>query len=162
MGLSYTSRDSGLVVAHQGADFAAVQAALRQHDRDLRLVPQGIGRNGKTLYNVYRWYGPDRRAEFILAWMDENMNALPLSSALIDEVQRHDKNCRGTIIGADEHNRRLIEQTRKDGREETREIAREYGERIDGKRNTILPRSQSLRRARDKLRNKQPYPELRP
>ena len=151
---------SGLLVP-SGTQEAAVAAALKQHDPDLRLVPQMSDVYGTTVWKVYRYCGSERPAEFVCGWWNDKLEPLPLSMALIDMVQLHDKNMRGNPGDVDELTAKLKAQRYADARAETQEMAREFAARMDGKRYTILPRSQSLRMARDKQR-RNPTPELRP
>src|SRR5215510_10143671 len=93
--------DSGLLVP-EGALEAAVARELRELDDDLRLVPQDSDAYGRRIYKVYKYMGGDRPAQFILMWSDEEGNPYPLSSSLVEEVKRHDRNLRGAQTLLDE------------------------------------------------------------
>lgn len=162
MGFVYSRSDSGLVLAEHGMDEAAVSRALRQHDNDLRLV-RGYDLDREVFFwKVYRYNGPDRPADFILAWANEEGEPLPLSTRLVDEVQRHDRGMRGDFVSADEHNRRLREERHKDYLRDAEAIVQEFSAKLDGKKMVPLPRSQSLRMSRDKQRARIKDPGLRP
>ena len=159
--MGFTRTDGGLLVP-EGAQEAAVDAALRRHDPDLRLVPQDSDAYGRRVYKVYRYNGPDRPADFVCAWWDRKNEPLPLSGALVDMVQMLDKNSPGRGPTLEQEEARIRAQKRKEAREATRPIVEEFGPRLDGKKHTLIPRSQSLRRARDKERARQKLPEFRP
>lgn len=151
MNLSRT--DGGLVVP-TGAHEAAVQAALKQHDPDLRLVPQDSDHFGRTIYKVYRYAGSERPAEFLLYWGDKD-GAYPLSMGIVDAVRRLDRNMRGfDPTDADVHNAELRGERERTSRADGAELAHEFQKRIDGTFVAALPRSQSLRRARDRVRRR--------
>lgn len=156
------SRTDGGLIVPTGAHESAVQAALRDHDSDLRLVPQDSDHYGRRVYKVYRYAGSDRPAEFLLFWGDEHGNAFPLSMAIVDAVQRLDKNLRGfDPRDADVHNAALRMARERESRDWGDELAREFEGKLEGKKSSPLHRSQSLRRARDKVRARTPK-ELRP
>jgi hypothetical protein len=108
--------DSGLTVLMHGSDEAAVSRALRDFDNDLRLVPQDSDAYGQRVYKVYRYNGPERRADFLFLWGDDYGNPYPLSMAILERVKTFDKNQRGNaeFVNEDEHNRRLREARQKD------------------------------------------------
>lgn len=163
MGLVYSRTESGLVRAEHGADEAAVAAALKQHDADLRLI-RGFDPDRQCwVWKVYRYYGPERDAEFLLTWRDESTGEpRPLSMNLLDEVQRHDKNLRGDLVDSAVHNEKLKAERRADYLSEAEEIVKEFGPKMDGKKLPVIHRSQSLRRSRDKERARQTEPGLKP
>ena len=112
MSLVPSTTDSGLTVMMHGADEAAVSRALRDYDRDLRLIPQDSDAYGKRVYKVYRYNGPDRRADFLFLWGDDYGNPYPLSMAILERVKTFDKNQRGNALNVseDEWNARLKER----------------------------------------------------
>lgn len=158
----------GLVTTHggllvpEGALEAAVAAALKHHDPDLRLVPQDSDHYGRRIYKVYRWAGSDRPAEFVCGWWDDQGRPIPLSMALLDRVQLLDRNTRGREIDEDEHNRRLKEERYKDYLRDAEELVKEFSGRLEGKRSSPLPRSRSLYAARNRVRARTKDQELRP
>ncbi len=152
----------GGLLAPEGALEAAVSAALRNHDPDLRLVPQDSDHYGRRVYKVYRYAGSDRPAEFILFWGDEHGNPFPLSTSLVDEVQRLDRNLRGTVPDPDSLNARLVAERRRDAEADFDEIVREHAKRVDGKNSQPLPRSPGLYLARSRVRARTRSRELKP
>lgn len=165
MGLVYSSTNSGLVIASEGADEAAARRALIQHDPDLRLVPQDSDAFGRRVYKVYRYMGSERPAEFVCGWWDDHGHPYDQLSVtgLLEMVQRHDKNLRGSRQASLEEREQALRQERyKDGRRDLDEIVREFDGRIEGKRSSPLPRSVGLRMARDKVRARTKNPEFRP
>lgn len=149
MSLVYTRTDSGLEVASYAADEAAVARALKDYDPELRLAPQPSDGYGCTVYKVFRWQGNDRPAVFLFAWVDEHGNPYPLSMQLLELVKRHDRNTRNRALDAD------VLNAQKKAREAAQwekdvEARRTYWDTPHGR--PVLPRSQSLRMARDKRR----------
>lgn len=147
MGLVYTRRDDGLVLAQASQDEAAVARALKQHDSELRLVPQESDVLGKRCYKVYRYAGSERPAEFILAWMKDG-EALPLSMGLVDAVKALDRNSRAPYQDEDELNAAMRERRDKQTADDIEAIRSDWATR-EG-RSAVLPRSVSLRQARSR------------
>jgi hypothetical protein len=163
VGLVYTQSPSGLVLATQGVDEATAAAALREYDRDLRLVPQDSDALGRRVYKVYRYVGSERDAEFVCFWGDELGNPFPLSvTGLLEMVRRLDRNTRGTAIDPDVHNARLVAQRRKEANDELDAIEQEYRARVDGKKLSPLPRSRNLHLARNRVRRRSPGSDFNP
>lgn len=156
----YELASSGLLLP-EGTEEAAVRDLLQKHDRNLRLTKQIDMTWGRWVYMVSVQVSPDR-VERLLSWRDENGCPLPLSSAIVDRAQMLDRNTVGGPENEDEANRALLERRRRESREWGEEIASEFGKRIDGRFSSPLPRSQSLRMARDKQRARQATNELRP
>ena len=159
--MDFTATGGGLLVP-EGAQEAAVDAALRRHDPELRLVPQNSDAYGRRIYKVYRYNGPDRPADLVCVWWDRNMEPLPLSMALLDMVQLLDKGTVGRQPTVEEAERELRAGRRRDYERDAEAIVKEFGPRLDGKRFTPQPRSRALYLARNKQRAKQRNPELRP
>jgi len=105
--MQVTQTHSGLYVAEQSADYKAVQAALRQHDPTLRLVPQHSDEYDTIVWKVYADMGGDRPAVFVCGWWDRQLRPLPLSHALVDRVKQLDRNTVGRELDPDEHNTKL-------------------------------------------------------
>ena len=150
-----TLTDGGLLVP-EGSLEASVSRALQQHDRDLRLVPQDSARFGRRVYRVIRSNGPDRPPDFVCWWADEYGAPLPLSFSLVDYVQLHDRNTVGRPKDADELDREFRAQKRKDYLRDAEAIVHDHADRVDGKKQQVLPRSRSLYLARQRARAKQP------
>lgn len=116
-------RSSGLIAARDSMDEVAVAAALKRLDRDLALHYR---RDDAELVNVYKVvHVPSGLV--VLTWMDEHGQPLPLSSALVEAVQRLAVGARNKPPSEDEHNARLVEERRRD-------VARENDALIDDHR----------------------------
>lgn len=142
--------DTGLLVAENGsADEKAIARALRDHDPDLRLVPQGF-RNGMTAYKVYRYCGSERPAEFICFWGNAQGEPYPLSSRLLDKVRALDKSQRGSegYLSEDELNDRAKAARQEQAQADAEDLFDDWKTRE--KRSACLPRSTSLARARSR------------
>jgi hypothetical protein len=163
MSLVYTQSPSGLVLATHGSDEAAAAAALREYDRDLRLVPQDSDAYGRRIYKVYRYVGSERPAQFVCGWWDELGNPYPLSvTGLLDMVQRLDRNTRGAVQDADARNAELTARRRRDAEADFDDIVDEFKDRVDGKKLSPLPRSRSLHAARNRVRRRKPGSAFNP
>jgi hypothetical protein len=144
---------SGLLVP-QGSLEAAVQSALKQHDPDLRLVPQDSDVYGQRVYKVFKWNGPDRPATFLMTWADEHLRPLPLSMNLVEMVKYHDRNTSLRPPDENELEAKLREERRKDYLRDAEAIVADHQDRVDGKSQQPLPRSRSLYLARQRHRRK--------
>jgi hypothetical protein len=121
-GLVYSRTDSGLLVAEEGAsDEKAVGRLLRDYDSDLRLVPATF-HDGRLGYKVYRYAGPDRPAEFICYWGNEEGEPYPLSSRLLDKVRELDRNSRAPYLSEDELNARAQEKRERQIRQDAEDL----------------------------------------
>lgn len=147
-GLVHSRTDSGLLVAEHRVEGAAVARALREHDPDLRLVPQFSASMGGQYWAVYLYAGSERPAEFVTAWVNEQGEPLPLSMRLVDRVQELDRNGRGETPSADELNALEEERRRLDAEQAAEDLYDDWRKR-EG-RSALLPRSQSLRAARSR------------
>ena len=148
MGLVYHRTDSGLVLAEHGQDEAAVARALKEHDRDLRLVPQRSDAYGHIYYSVYRYAGSERDAEFVCAWQNESGEPRPLSFGLVDLVKQLDKNTRSRYLSDDERNTRKREREAKQEERDREALISDWQTR-EG-RSAVLPRGAHLRQARSR------------
>lgn len=130
-------RSSGLVVAREGWDEVAASAALKQLDR--RLVLQKHPRDGVEGGWVYKvvCVVSDTLAPVIFTWMDANGNPLPLSSALVDEVQSLMLGARNKPADEDEHNARLAESRRRDAEREHQAVLDDHRAYIDRSRVSV-------------------------
>lgn len=137
-----------------GSDEVAVNRALRDYDRDLRLIPQDSDAYGQRIYKVYRYNGPERRADFLFLWGDDYGNPYPLSMAILERVKTLDKNARGNAdyLSEDEHNRRLRERRQKDYDANVETIQQEEAKRVG--RVYAFPASPALAAARRRGRRK--------
>lgn len=148
MGLVYSQSQSGLVVAEHGGDEAAVARALREYDRDLRLLPPGVDLHGtdRRHYRVVAYRGGDRPPLQVCTWEH------PLSMRLLDKVKELDRNTRSTYLSEDDRNARHREQLAKRTADEAEALISEY--LIREKRTSPVHRSVGLRIARDKARGR--------
>lgn len=145
------SGSSGLLLPH-GAEEAAVAAALKRHDPELRLVPQDSDHFGRRIYKVYRYNGPDRDAQFVCGWWNDDLEPLPISSALVDYVQFLDRNTAGRQLDVDELDAKHKAERRADYMRDAEAIVAEFGPKIDGRRSSPLPRSRGLQLSRQRER----------
>ena len=140
---------SGLLIAAEGADEHAVGALLRQHDPELRLVPRWDPEYECKAWNVYRYCGPDKPSEFVCSWQTREGQPLPLSSRLLDMVQTYDKNTSIRPPDPDELNAQRAAQIKRDHQTSMEALIDDWDPKHG---RPVLPRSQSLRLARDKQR----------
>lgn len=141
--------DSGLTVAEHGSDAVAVQRALQEHDRDLRLIPQESDHYGRIVYKVARLTGGDRPVQWVMSWRTRDGEALPLSMRLVDKVKELDLNSRAPKDDPDDLNAQVRAERERDLDREMENLSEDW-QRKHGQ--PILHRSQSLRLARDKRR----------
>lgn len=157
MGVVYDRTDSGLLVARESAEGSAVARALRDHDADLRLVPQFSESYGGVYWAVYRYAGSERPADLVCAWVDhERGEPKPLSFGLVERVKELDRAGRGQAVESDEGNAALRERNARE-RERLQEDLIDDWKRREG-RSAVLPRGQHLRQARSRTG----YHEKRP
>ena len=148
MGFVYERTDSGLEIAREGADEAAVIRALREHDDDLRLI-RGVDEERHCwVWRVYRYRGSEQEAEFVCGHWDQSGAPYPLSMALVERVKELDRNSRGQTIGADEANRRRQERLERQKEADSEDLIADWLPH-EG-RSALLPRGQSLRQARSR------------
>ena len=148
MGFVHERTDSGLLVARKSGEGAAVADALRDHDRELRLVPQWSQAIGQY-WAVYRYQGSERPAKLVCVWVDhERQEAKPLSHGLVDRVKELDRNGQGNTQSADEANAELHEARKKAGQDKLDDLVDDWAKR--DKTLAMLPRGQHLRLARSR------------
>ena len=121
MTLAFRTTGSGLIVANEATDEASVSAALKQIDRSFVLQKRRDDDELVEVYKVVKLLG-DGRAPVVFTWVDEHQRPLPLSHALVDEFKRHMLGQRSDYVSEDEHNRRLLEERRRDRDRETRAL----------------------------------------
>lgn len=147
----------GLLVVENAADYQSVRAALRDHDRHLRLIPPGVMFDGRPAperfgYRVYRWAGGDVPPEFICFWGNDRGDPYPLSHGLVEMVKMLDRNTRAAYVSDAVHNEQLRQERLRQVDRDNEALQSEYVA-MEG-RSPVLHRGQSLRRARDKQRAK--------
>ena len=150
--MSYVERRTGdLLVAELGMDGGALERELRRRDPLLSLQGWPSATHGCILWRVVRESGPDRPPETVAVWQSESGEPYPLSSGLLDLVDRLDRNSRHRYQSEDALERRR--QAKRDRQvERDNEALRNDWNPRHGR--PVLPRSQSLRMARDKRRAK--------
>lgn len=131
-------------------DGAAIDRALKQRDRDLSLQGWPSVTHGCVLWKVVRYAGPDRPPETVCVWQSERGEPYPLSSGLLDLVDRLDKNSRATYLSEDQLEAKRRADNARARATEGEDLAADYAARA--KRDPVLHRSQSLRMSRDKQR----------
>lgn len=149
MTLVYTRTPGGLEVASHGADEASVARALKDHDPDLRLVLQPLD-DGILIYEVRLFRGYDRPSEHVLSWMSDRGEPWPLTMQIVEHVKHLDRNSRQPYLSPEERDAEKRRCEAKDWEDSVEAIVDDWKER-EG-RSACLPRSQSLRMARDKAR----------
>jgi hypothetical protein len=87
-----SSTGSGLLVAEEPASAAQIGRLLREHEPRLRLVPQQDEARRCLLWQVWRHNGNDRPADYIVTWMDQYGEPLPLSTQIVERVKLFDPN----------------------------------------------------------------------
>jgi hypothetical protein len=142
--------DSGLIVA-EGGDHASIERELRKRDGHLSLQGWPSETHGCILWKVVRYAGPDRPPDTVCVWMSERGEPYPLSSGILDMVDRLDRNTRHQHRTEDDLNAARERERQKD-LERASEGIRDNTTFKHGR--PVLPRSQSLRMARDKQRAK--------
>jgi hypothetical protein len=143
LGHSYAQLDSGLVLAQDSMEAAAVERALKRKDPHLELQGWPSQTHDCIIWKVVRGL------ETVCVWQTDRGEPLPLSSGILDLVDRLDRNTRAAYVDADDLNARQKEQEAK-GWDQDVETLTEDWSRKHGR--PMLPRSQSLRRSRDKRR----------
>ena len=149
MGLVERVAGGGLVVSEYGADQATIERELKKRDPLLSLQGWPSQTHQTILWKVVRFSGGDRPPETVCVWQSDRGEPYPLSSGLLNLVDRLDRNSRSQHVGEDDRNAELERQ-----RQRANELANEGI--IDNTTfkhgRPVLPRSQSLRMSRDKAR----------
>lgn len=147
MSLILSETGSGLLAAHQHADQASVTAALRSHDRDLRLLWKVI--DGQRVWYVVKFLGSERPADWICDW-ERDGEPLPLSHGLVERVKALDLNSRAVHADPEELNDRLTAEGLAEVNGAIDELARDLVERYRGTKSHLLPRGVYRRNTRFK------------
>lgn len=136
------------------ADEKVVAAALRRLDPQLFLDPEyePLGPHGPYVFMTVKYHlGSERPPSLVCEWRDQN-GPKPLSLGLVEQVKRQEGVMATAFREAMDANRRKREQALRDVGDAAYDIAMAGGLSAAGKRSVNLPRSQSLRMARDKRR----------
>lgn len=149
-GMQVSARGDIAVVENR-SDLEAINKELSKLD-DKLFCAWNVTPTGRQAWVVYEWIGDSVPPHRVLTWTDESGNPKPLTWAIVDAVK-------STEGGAD----RLWESIMAD--EEKRQqgisanlvanvagIIAEDGRKAEGKVGALLPRSVSLRQARDRQR----------
>ena len=105
--MSYVERRTGdLLVAELGMDGGAIERELRRRDPLLSLQGWPSATHGCILWRVVRESGLDRPPETVAVWQSESGEPYPLSSGLLDLVDRLDRNSRHRYLDEDALERR--------------------------------------------------------
>ena len=151
MGLVERTLDSGLILTETGMEQAAIERALKKRDPLLSLQGWPSETHRTILWKVVRDAGSGRPPDTICVWQSDRGDPYPLSSGILERVDRLDRNTRSIYLSADERNelhaRELAEQNERDNEAVRDDTTFRHGR-------PLLPRSQSLRMARDKRRNR--------
>jgi hypothetical protein len=130
MSLFQSVRESGLVLVEESRDEAGLRRALKQIDSRLRLLsPEQMFPGTPTGYwRVVCQWSNDAPAAPILTWMTTFGDPLPLSSRLLDEVNRHRMDAPGGSFGkaADERNADLVASVQKQREDDVAALHDEY------------------------------------
>lgn len=108
---------SGLVLAEQSQDEASVARALKQLDDRLCLQKHPGAVAGGWVYKVFRSWSDDHPADLICTWADEYGAPLPLTTGLVDMVNRLRLDAPNKGPDADAHNAAHLERVRRMGRD---------------------------------------------
>lgn len=129
MALTHRSTSSGLVLAEEAMDEAALSRALKQIRPDVTLQKRPVdeAKGGTLVYKVVHV----ESGLVMFTWTDAHGRPLPLSSGLLDEFQRHQLGARNSgLVSDDEHNRRLVEQRERMLAEELAAVREEHMGRL--------------------------------
>jgi hypothetical protein len=144
----HRSLESGLVLAEQGMDGAALERELRKRDPLLGLQGYLSLEHRAVVWRVVREAG-EAGPETVCVWQSESGEPYPLSSGLLSLVDRLDRNSRGAYAGVDELDaRRRAEQARQQQRD-NEALADDWNPKHG---RPVLHRSRSLQMTRAKRR----------
>ena len=125
----------GLTVLEQSMDAQAIQRALKAIDDDLILLPPDDYRG--PYWKVYQHISDWQDAVCIFTWMDEAGNPLPLSSGLVNEVDKLRRDGRNKGLDADAHNaqRELLVEAEKAERGQA--VVEEHRAKVERGRSSV-------------------------
>ncbi len=143
--------DSGLILAEHGSNEHSVRSQLRALDPDLILTVETNERHRCFEYVVVKTRG-DQEAVEICRWRDHAGRPLPLSSGILEHVNRLRADARTPYGDPAEHNERLTEQIRRAMEDASIDAARE----IENRRGRIpaFHRSRQLYLTRARARSR--------
>lgn len=131
--MGFITRDTGLglVVAEHRGDEAQLQRALKRIDDKLVLQRHPGNVEGGWVYKVFKIVSEDQPAVRITTWADEYGRPLPLSSGLVDRVQRLMLGARNQGVSTDEYNERLTEQRDRDRLSALEQVSAEHRAKVE-------------------------------
>jgi hypothetical protein len=145
-----------LAVCFNPTDEKTVARALRRLDDRLFLDPEveTHGPYGPYVYMTVKHHiGSGHPPICVLEWRDAH-GPKPLSLALVEQVKRQEGRMATAVKEVIEANARKREEAIRAVGDGSYDVVMEGGKSAAGKRSVNLPRSQSLRMARDKARAK--------
>lgn len=145
----------GLAVMFNPADEKTVTRALSRLDDRLFLDPEveTVGPNAPYVYLTVKYHlGSGHPPSTVLEWRNPDGTPKPLSLALVEQVKRQEGAMATAFSEAMIANELKRQKAIQDVGEGAYEIARSGGKSAAGVKSVNLPRSQSLRMARDKQR----------
>jgi hypothetical protein len=148
------SRLGALTVVQQVRDTSWIQKELKALDDRLFLEKQ-LTFGNEEVWCVVCQVGGDVPPVTILEWRDpQTGRPIPeLSSGLVERVARMERDAGRLNDKVLKANAAKLEADRRDSYDKYREIALDVVPHMSALRSSLLPRSQSLRMARDKQRN---------
>lgn len=124
----------GLLVAEHGMDARSIQAALKQIDDRFQLwPPDGMSEYWRVYCRINDW----TEAPCVATWMDDFGNPLPLSSGLIDKVNRLRMDSPNQGVSVDEHNAKHVQRVRDDREQRDHAIAQEHAPKLERARTSV-------------------------
>lgn len=150
MALAYRRDESGLVLAEEAMDEVRLSRALKEIDDRYVLQKERSNAPGGWTYRVLRIWSAEHPPVPVLIWEDEHGNPLPLTSGILDLVQKHHLGLRGNAayVSEDEHNRRHVERMERRLADEIEAIREEHMGRLTG-RHFVAMSGRMRRRRRD-------------
>lgn len=141
---------SNLLVAAEAVDERAISHALAQipHPNGRLILDIDHNEVYECLEFKVRLKISTGEAPFVCSWRDDNERPLPLSFALVEQVKAMLEGRLPSLAEAQEHNRRLREQSRQEMGDEIEETAADMIPWIQGKKSSTLHRGVGLRMAR--------------
>jgi len=148
------SEVGGMAVMFAPSSVDEISRALRRLDDRLFLDPEyePLGPRGPYVYMTVKYHvGSEHTPGVVLEWRDHN-GPKPLSMAIVEQVKRQEGAMATAYIEAMAANERKRQEAIRAVGDGAYEIGRSGGASAAGKKSVNLPRSQSLRMARDKAR----------
>ena len=139
---------SGLVLAEDGMDSAALERELRRRDPLLSLQGWPSAEHRCIIWRVVRDAGLERPPETVAVWQSESGEPYPLSTGLLELVDRLDRNSRHVHKDEDQLNReREAEIARQSERDDEAML-----DWIPKHGRPVLPRGRYLQLSRQRAR----------